>query len=214
MSQLVYRVLGPLRPERVRWVLDLHGLAGTPAELTDTARRCDVDVGMIKARTARVRAAGTVLSLSDRMVSATMRGTRTSDDHLGRSRITRTIGLPAPTSPPMPAPRRHAAVPSADIATARAATRILAATGPLDMSTLLGALARSRRWKGGNRNLNADTLGVALSPVRAITDTSGYWRAAGGSPPRERYRSIVDAGGGRDLSRRDMVDILAAAEYT
>ena len=31
LSQLAYRVFGPLRPDRVRVVLDYHGLAGHPA---------------------------------------------------------------------------------------------------------------------------------------------------------------------------------------
>ena len=67
------RFLGPLHGDGARWVV-----AGSPAaNLTDTARRRSCTVGMIKARTARVPAVGTTLPLTDRIVTAAMRGTRT-----------------------------------------------------------------------------------------------------------------------------------------
>ncbi len=37
VSQLIHRVLDPLRPDRLRWVLDYHGAANEPAAaLKDT----------------------------------------------------------------------------------------------------------------------------------------------------------------------------------
>ena len=100
MSQLVHRVLGPSRPDRLRWVLDYYGLAGAPAAAVDeTARRNRITGGMLKVRTAKVRAAGAALPLHPAIVTAAMRPTIANEDHLGRARIARALGLPAPAAP-------------------------------------------------------------------------------------------------------------------
>ena len=52
VSQLIHRVLGPLRPDRLRWVLDYHGLADEPAvALKETAQRNQITVGMLTVQT-------------------------------------------------------------------------------------------------------------------------------------------------------------------
>ena len=59
ISQLVYRTLGPLRPDLIRAVLDYHGLVGQPAVTPhETAKRCGITVGMLTVRANKVRAAG------------------------------------------------------------------------------------------------------------------------------------------------------------
>ena len=100
VSQLIYRVLGPLRLDRVRWVLDYHGLGGDPAlSLEATAHRCGVTVGMLVVHTAKVRAAGANLPLDAIVITAAMRPSTPGDDHLSRVRIARTLDLPAPRRP-------------------------------------------------------------------------------------------------------------------
>ena len=99
------------------------------------------------------------------------------------------------------------------MATARSAVRILAATGPLDMPTLLNALTRARRWKGPS-NLTAELLADALMAVAATQDANGRWHAPPGFPAPDRYRVIIAAGAGRDLTRQEVIDILTAAGYT
>ncbi len=97
VSQLIHRVLGPLRPDRLRWVLDYHGLAGAPAAGVDeTARRNRITVGMMTVQTRNVRAAGAALPLHPAIVTAAIRPTHAYEDHLGRTRIARTLGLPDP----------------------------------------------------------------------------------------------------------------------
>ena len=212
MSQLIYKVLGPVRRDRVGWVLDYHGLHGDAAvDMSETARRCRTTAGIITVYAAKVRAAGAALPLRNAIVVAAMRVTRPGEDHLARTRIARTLGLPAPTPTPTPS-QTSGLTPRADLATARAATRILAAVGPLDMATLLGALARSRRWKDRN-NPATRALAAALTAVGANQDTTRRWQAPTESPVPDRYRAIVTAGADRDLTRRDMIDILTAAGY-
>src|SRR3954462_14853095 len=107
-SQLVYRALGPLRPDRIRMVLDYHGLAGATAPSPEvTAQRCSTTVGMLAVHTGKVRAAGAIVPLDPAVVSAAMRDSRPGDDHLGRVRIARTLALPVPRqpAPPPPPPR-------------------------------------------------------------------------------------------------------------
>ena len=77
VSQLIHRVLGPLRPDRLRWVLDYYGLAGAPAAaLKETARRNRITVGMMTVQTANVRAAGAALPLHPAIITAAMRPTQ------------------------------------------------------------------------------------------------------------------------------------------
>ena len=142
-----------------------------------------------------------------------MRPTGADEDHLGRTRIARTLGLPAPAAPSKPEPATAVLATFSELATARSAIRILAATGPLDMSTLLDALTRARRWKDPNP-LTAETLAAVLTAVGATQNTDGDWQAPPGSPVPDRYRAIVTAGARRDLTRQEVVDILTVAGYT
>ena len=144
VSQLVHRVLGPLRRDGVRMVLDYHGLTGIPAGTPeDTAQRCGTTVRTLAWNTGKVRAAGAAFPLDPSVVTAAMRRSGDHDDHLARVRIARTLHLPVPKAP-LPA-RLQAARP--DLRTARASARILAAVGPLDWETLLGAIARYQRYR-------------------------------------------------------------------
>ncbi len=98
-------------------------------------------------------------------------------------------------------------------ATGRSAIRILAATGPLDMSTLLGALTRARRWKEPT-TLTAESLAAALMAVGATQEVDSRWQAPPGSPIPDRYRVIIAAGAGKDLTHAEVINILLAAGYT
>ncbi len=214
VSQLVYRVLGPLRPDRIRWVLDYHGLAGHPAAAPDeTAQRCGVTVGMLRVHTGKVRAAGAALPLRPAVVAAAIRGSTPGEDHLGRVRIARTLRLPAPRKPPPP-PRPPRADWQVDPRTAQAAMRVLAAVGPLDPAALLGAVTRCQRFRGRHPP-TTDALSAALTTLGAARDDQGRLHAPPGSPVPDRYRAILSAtGASRDLTRQDMIDILTAAGYT
>jgi hypothetical protein len=213
VSQLAYRVLGPLRPDRVRWVLDYHGLAGRRAtDPAGTARRNGITVGMVMVHAAKTRAAGAALPLRPGIVSAAMRPSADGEDHLARIRIARTLGLPTPSAR-KPVANSTVSPTQREIAAARAAIRILAATGPLDEPTLLAALARARRWKT-SAAVTPAALTVALHAAGATRDTSGRWHAPPGAQVPDRYARIVAVGAGRDLSRRQMVDVLIAAGYS
>ena len=98
-------------------------------------------------------------------------------------------------------------------ATGRSAVRILAATGPLDIATLLGALTRARRWKEPTA-LAAESLAAALMSVGATQGVDSRWQAPPGSPIPDRYRVIITAGAGKDLTHAEVIDILLAAGYT
>ncbi len=127
VSQLVYRVLGPLRPERVAAVLDYHGLAGnTAASPEATAQRRNMTAGALRFLTDKVRAAGAALPLPSAVVAGALRDSATGDDHLGRVRIARTLHLPVPRKPPTRATARS--VPRAAAATQRRRRGVRGAT--------------------------------------------------------------------------------------
>jgi hypothetical protein len=48
----------------------------------------------------------------------------------------------------------------------------------------------------------------------AVMGPDGSWAAPAGVPVPDRYRAIVDAAGGRDLTRADMIQVLINAGYT
>ena len=71
LSQLAYRVFGPLQPTRTRIVLDYHGLLDHPAgPLAQIAGRYRVTTRTVSSNVSAVRAAGTRLPLSASLIRA------------------------------------------------------------------------------------------------------------------------------------------------
>ncbi len=211
-SQLVHRVIGPLRPDIVRAILDFHGLAGAPAVgAAATAGRSDtVSAGMLRTHTSRVRAAGRRVPLTAPVITATIRPSRLGEDHLGRIRIAGTLKLPSP--PPLVLSQRTGGGPTpADRATGRSAARLLAVTGPLELTALLAAINRRRRWRGAP--LSQDRMTDALLAVGATRTPDGRWAAPPGQLGLQRYHRIVAAAAGRELNRAQVAQILEEAGY-
>ena len=94
-----------------------------------------------------------------------------------------------------------------------AAIRILAAVGPLDSAALAAAISRYQRYRH-RRSFTVESLAEAMVMSEATQDEQGRWHAPPGTPDLGRYRAIINAGGGRDLTRQDMITVLIAAGYT
>ena len=182
LSQLAYRVFGPLHPDRVRVVLDYHGLAGSPAgRLAEVAARHQVTSRTVSNHVAAVRAAGARLPLTVDLIAEATRISTQGDDHRARVRTARTLGLPAPAAPQLQGRSRSAlSVSPTHVTAARAAARVLAAVGPLPLDALLAAVNRSRRFRG-RTPLQAAELGAALAAVGATAGPDGSWHASPGS---------------------------------
>src|SRR6478735_7092498 len=81
LSQLTYRVFGPLRPARTRIVLDYHGLLDHPAgPLVQIAARHHVTSRTVSNNAATVRVAGARLPLSAPLIVEATRVSR-SEEH-------------------------------------------------------------------------------------------------------------------------------------
>ena len=215
LSQLAYRVCGPLHPGRIRVVLDYHGLEGRPAApLAEIAARQHVTSRTVSNHVAAVRAAGARLPLTDELISQVTRASTPGDDHLARVRTAGTLGLPAPAAPPRQPPGTSSAstVPPAQLRAARAAARVLAAVGPLPLDTLLAAVTRSRRFRTP-APLTATGLAAGLTAAGATPGPGGHWHPPPGTTVPDRYRAIA-AAGGRDLTRQEMIAVLTAAGYS
>src|SRR6478735_6725450 len=106
VSQLAHRVLGQLRPHRIRAVLDYHGLRDTPATAgqAEIAARYGVSVQSVSNWVTTVAAAGAHLPLSPETATQISRRSRPGEDHRGRARVASTLGLPRPARPLFPAP--------------------------------------------------------------------------------------------------------------
>lgn len=91
--------------------------------------------------------------------------------------------------------------------------RILAAVGALGPPTLAGAITRYQQHRR-RRPCTAVDLAVALTMSGVTRDKQGRWRAPPGTPVPDRYRAVLAAGAGRDLTRQDMIDVLTTAGYT
>jgi hypothetical protein len=136
LSQLAYRVFGPLQPIRTRIVLDYHGLLDRPAgSSAQVAARHHVTTRTVANNIAAVRAAGLRIPLSAPLIAEATRGSTQDDDHLGRARIATTLGLPTP------------AAASVDHPTTVGAVRLLTAVGPLNLPAVAAAIARTRRFR-------------------------------------------------------------------
>jgi len=158
LSQLAHRVFGPLQPTRTRIVLDYHGLLDHPAgPLVQIADRHGVTARTVPNNVAAVRAAGLRLSLTDPLIAEVTRVSAPGDDHLGRVRIAATLGLPTPAAAAVePAPVKT--VPAGHLTAARAAAKVLAAVGPLDLSTLAAGIVRSRRFRARNPSPGSSSM--------------------------------------------------------
>lgn len=84
-SQLVHRVIGPLRPDIVRAIVDFHGLAGAPGHRRPGPRLAQRHGEHRDAatHTAKVRAAGRRVPLAGAVITATIRPSGGGEDHLG-----------------------------------------------------------------------------------------------------------------------------------
>lgn len=216
LSQLVHRVFGPLHADRTQVVLDYHGAAGRPAgTLTEVAARHQVTTRTVSTRVRAVRAAGNTLPLSTALIAEVTRRTRAGEDHLARTRTARTLGLPAPAAPERPPVLSRNLVSPNAAAAARTATRILTTVGSLDLDTLYAAVQRSRRFRHRNP-LTTTELDTALLVAGAVQGPGRQWQPPpfGHGVLPARWRAIVTAGAGRDLTRGKMIDILIAAGYS
>lgn len=210
MAQLAHRVFGPLLLARTRIVLDYHGLLEHPAaELVEIANRHQVAARTVSNNVAAVRAAGARQPLSSALITAATRPSTPTEDHVGRVRIATTLGLPAPTATE-PAPKNP--VTPGQLAAARAAVRILAATGPLTLPVLAASVTRSHRFR--TRNTLSDSQFAAALTAVGCTPRDGRWCPPAGVVPSERYRAIVALATSRELTRQQMIDILLAVGYT
>jgi hypothetical protein len=214
LSQLAHRVFGPLQPARTRIVLDYHGLLDHPAgPLAQIAGRYRVTTRTVSNNVSAVRIAGTRLPLSASLIVQATRASVPGDDHLARVRIAGSLGLPAPAAAAVQDPTPvAAAVPAGHLAVARAAARMLAGAGPLDLPTLAAAITPTRRFRSRNPLSHSDLV-AALTAVGCILGPADRWYPPAGVVAPERYRVIVTLAAGRDLSRAEMIDIFLAAGY-
>lgn len=211
VSQLAHRVFGPLHRDRVRTVLDYHGLAGQVAgTLAEVAARHGVSTTTVSLRMKAVRTAGSKLPLTPVLIAEVTRRSTPTEDHLARVRIARTLALTAPRRPP---PADHATGPSTSQAPAHTALRILAAVGPLDTETLLAAVGRARRFRD-RTPFSATDFEAGLRQIGPAQSPDGRWHTPVGTDAPNRYRAIVAAAGGRDVTRGEMIQVLIDAGYS
>ena len=213
LSQLAHRVLGPLRPHRIRAVLDYHGLRDAPAAgQAEIAARYGVNVRSVSNWVTTVAAAGAHLPLSPEMTTQINRRSRPGEDHRGRTRVASTFGLPPPARPLSPAPAPRPRIPPDLWAAAGIAVRVLATLGPLPLPSLLGAVHRSRRFRA-RTPITGDQLADGLLAAHA-TLADGLWHAPAGAIAPDRYRLVASTLGDRDVSRSELIEALVAANYT
>jgi len=213
VTQAAYRLFGADHPDRVRTVLDYHGLGSHPADqLALLAGRHGVSVRTMTGRIQHLRAELAGVELHPRIIADATRPSAPGQDHLGRVRIATTLHLPAPAAVKPVAPVLPTVSPS-QLAAGRAAIRLLATVGPLDLDTVFAAIARCRRFRVRDP-LTARDLVAALDTLGATRGNDLLWHAPSGAEVPARYRSIVEAAAGIDLTRQQMIDVLIAAGYT
>lgn len=210
LSQLTYRVFGPLRLDQVQTMLDYHGLTGRPAGTKLTVARLYGITPPTLTRWSRTLAqAGSRLPLTPELAAEIARRTRPGEDHLARTRIAATLGLATPAGVP---PSLTARLSQVDQAAAAIAVRVLATVGPLPQHTLHYAIARARRFRS-LPTITTRQLTAALVEVGATRDDRGRWRAPAGREAPDRYRALSAVAAGRHLTRTEMVDALVTAGY-
>jgi len=195
--------------------MDYHGLGGCPASTqAEIATRYRVSARTLYTWTAAVSAAGARLPLAPEVITSITRRSTPAEDHLGRTRIALTFGLPRPKAPrPAPASGVAPPVPTSHRAAATIAVRVLAAVGPIPLPSLLGAVRRARRFRD-RPPLTAAQLAAALLGKGATSGDDGLWHAPAGVTAPDRYRVIAAAMAGRELTRHQLIDVLIRAGYT
>lgn len=210
LSQLAYRVFGPLGTARARAMLEYHGLSGAPAgSRQDIATRYRVSRHTISAWSAVLRAAGRRQPLTAELAADMTRRSTPTQDHQGRVRIATTFGLPPPLPPHPPAAPARSASHAAAAATA---IRVLATIGPATLPTLLNAVHRSRRFKPGPP-LTTDQLGDALAQAGATHDDQGHWKAPARARAPQRFLALAAALGQQELARQALSRVLIDVGY-
>lgn len=211
LSQLVFRVCGPLRLDRVHLVLDFHGLRGHPAATREvTARRNRITEPTLRRWIQAVEKAGASLPLTTELCGEVARRSRPGEDHLARCRVANTLGLGVPL-PPVTRTVPEFRPSARDIAAARTAIRVLGAIGPLSLGDLVDSVRRSRRFRDRG-SVGPEDLAAALAHLGVTVTSQGVWQApeVGLS---NRYRVIAEAMRGRIWSRASVVKILVRAGY-
>lgn len=211
LSQLAYRVFGPLGTAKARAVLDYHGAAGAPAQSRSVvAARYGVTADTVSNWTTALRAAGRRQPLTPDIAGQLTRRSTPAQDHQGRVRIATAFGLP----PPRPASSEPPAtqLPASDRAAADTAIRVMATIGPTIMINLLDAVSRSRRFKSSDPPAAA-SLAAALRQAGAEQDEHGYWHPPAGTTASPRYRAIADALGRQELTRQALIEALIGTGY-
>lgn len=213
LSQLAYRVFGPLRSDRVRAMLDFHGLAGRPADSKSAViERHGITYPTLASWSKMLSAAGARLPLSVALATEVARRTRPGEDHLGRTRLATTLGLTAPPPPASPPAPPTTGPSPADQAAAGIAVRVLATVGPLPLDELRLAVGRARRFRP-HPLITAERLASALGVAGAIHEDQRRWRAPADATAPDRYQALAVIAAGRDLTRSEMVQALLGAGY-
>lgn len=211
MSQLIFRVCGPLRLDRVHLVLDFHGLRGVPAATREvTARRNGTTAPTLRRWLEAVGEVGSSLPLTPELSGEVARRSRMGEDHLSRCRVARTLGLSEPM-PPVVTVMRVPRPSERDLAAARTGMRVLGAIGPLTLAELTDSVRRSRRFRDRGSSSPED-LSIALGSLGATQTSQGLWQAPAGEVSG-RDRAIADAMRGQTWSRSAVVEILVRAGY-
>ena len=97
VAQAAYRVFGPGHPDRVRTVLDYHGLDTRTADpLSQLASRHGVSVRTMTGRIQHLRAELADVEHLPVIIAEATRASTPNEDHLSRVRIATTLRLPAP----------------------------------------------------------------------------------------------------------------------
>jgi hypothetical protein len=215
LSQLAHRVFGPVHRDRVRSMLDYHGLAGHPAEpIPRIAARYGVHPATISNWAGVLKAAGSRLPLPEDLIAQISRRSTIGEDDRARTRIATTLGLPPPAPPDptsAPPPRHPRTRGSAeDRADALIALRVLATAGPQTLDTLLGAVGRVRR----SRYPSATRLATMLNAHGAAVDDRRRWQAPANQWTSPQYRALAASVSDRTLTHTEMLTALAQAGYT
>lgn len=214
LSQLAHRVFGPLRPDRVRVMLDFHGLAGRPAtSAAAVAERHHIHPATVANWAKTLAAAGARLPLTEELTAQVARRSIIGEDHLGRTRIAKSLGVPPPDRPVPAARPVRSGSSQTDRRVAGIAARVLAATGPQTVETLQAAIARSCRDRPRPAPTDAN-LTAALRALGAVPDETGRWRPPAGRAVADRDRALRREVAGHTVTRTGMIAALVRAGYT
>lgn len=213
VSQLAHRVFGPLHRDRVRAMLDYHGLADRPADsITVVANRHHISDRTMTTWAQTLRTAGARLPISVDLVNEIGRHSSQGDDHVGRTRVAKTFGLRPPPAPVKPTPTPPPRLAREDHAAGIATIRVLAAAGPQTLSSIQSAITRTRRTPP--RLPTEVQLAAALLALGATVDEQDRWHPPSDQWTPAQYRRLMAAADGRTLTRSAMVAKLVEAGYS